>query len=271
MKVVLFCGGLGLRLRDYSQQIPKPMVRVGDQPLLWHVMKYYAHYGHKDFILCLGYRGDSIKEFFLKYNEAISNDFVMQNGGTEVELLNRDIHDWKITFVDTGLATNIGERLCMVQRYLEGESMFLANYSDGLTDLPLENYLEFARRQDKVACFLSVRPTASFHVVQWNAQNLVTDISPVHSATHINCGFFVLKHEIFDYLKSGEDLVGEPFRRLIRAKQLVTYDYPGFWVCLDTFKDKMQLDSMVEQGDTPWMIWRSGQPPLTGPGEGRVA
>ena len=271
MKVVLFCGGLGLRIRDYSQQIPKPMVRIGDQPLLWHVMKYYAHHGHKDFILCLGYRGDSIKEFFLKYNEAISNDFVMRNGGTELELQNQDIHDWNITFVDTGFGSTIGERLCKVRRHLEGEELFLANYSDGLTDLPLDAYLDFARQQDKVACFLSVRPTSSFHVVQWNAQHLVTDIKPVNAATYINCGYFVLKQEIFEYMKRGEDLVSEPFHRLIRARELVTFDYQGFWVCADTFKDKMQLDSMVEQGDTPWMVWKNGRAPLGGRGEGLVA
>src|SRR6188508_734843 len=200
MKVVLFCGGLGLRLRDYSQQIPKPMVRIGDQPLLWHVMKYYAHHGHKDFILCLGHRGDAIKEFFLHYNEAISNDFVMRNGSLS-EIHNQDIHDWKITFVDTGFGSSIGERLYRIREHLEGEEMFLANYSDGLTDMPFDTFLDFAKEQDKVACFLSVRPTASFHVVRWDSEHLVTDIMPVHSAAHINCGYFVLKREIFDYMR----------------------------------------------------------------------
>jgi glucose-1-phosphate cytidylyltransferase len=261
MKVVLFCGGLGLRLRDYSQHVPKPMVRIGEQPLLWHVMKYYAHYGHKDFILCLGYRGDAIKEFFLQYNEALSNDFVMKDGGTDLELHNRDIHDWRITFVDTGLNSNIGERLCQVRKYLDGEEVFLANYSDGLTDLPLDGYLEFARRQDKVACFVSVRPTASFHVVRWGAQGLVTGLEPVSAATHINCGYFVLKREIFDSIKPGDDLVVQPFHRLIGQQQLVTYEYPGFWACADTFKDKMQLDNMFEQGETPWMVWKQGRRP----------
>jgi glucose-1-phosphate cytidylyltransferase len=270
MKVVLFCGGLGLRLRDYSQQIPKPMVRIGDQPLLWHVMKYYAHYGHKDFILCLGHRGDAIKEFFLHYNEAISNDFVMRKGGSELELQNQDIHDWKISFVDTGFASSIGERLYKIREHLKGEETFLANYSDGLTDLPLDTYLDFARAQDKVACFLSVRPTASFHVVHWDAQHLVTDITPVQAAAHINCGYFVLKQDIFDYMRRSEDLVAEPFHRLIQVRQLATFDYPGFWVCADTFKDKMQLDSMVESGDTPWMVWKNGRSPRDR-GEGLVA
>jgi glucose-1-phosphate cytidylyltransferase len=160
--------------------------------------------------------------------------------------------------------------LYRIREHLKGEEMFLANYSDGLTDMPFETFLDFAREQDKVACFLSVRPTASFHVVRWDSEHLVTDIMPVHSAAHINCGYFVLKQEIFDYMRPGEDLVAEPFHRLIRARQLATYDYSGFWVCADTFKDKMQLDAMVENGDTPWMVWKNGNSPI-GPGKGRSA
>jgi glucose-1-phosphate cytidylyltransferase len=255
MKVVLFCGGLGLRLRDYSDSIPKPLVRIGPQPLLWHVMKYYAHYGHNDFVLCLGYRGDAIKQFFLEYNEAISNDFVMTKGGADLKLFNQDIADWRITFVDTGLTSNIGQRLMKVREHLEGEPLFLANYSDGLTDMPLDRYLDFAREQDKIGCFVTVRPTASFHVVHANGSGLVTDIAPVAAATRINCGYFALKPEIFDHMKPGEELVVEPFHRLIQAQQLVSYPYDGFWECADTFKDKMLLDGMYQRGETPWMMW----------------
>ena len=136
MKVVLFCGGLGMRIRD-AEDLPKPMVQIGYRPILWHVMKYYAHFGHKDFILCLGHRADAIKNYFLNYNECVSNDFVLSGGGKNLELLNSDIHDWRITFVDTGINSNIGQRLKAVEKYLEGEEEFLANYSDGLTDLPL--------------------------------------------------------------------------------------------------------------------------------------
>src|SRR5512136_780682 len=137
MKVVLFCGGLGTRLRGLSDDIPKPMVRIGYRPILWHVMKYYAYYGHKEFILCLGYKADRIKDYFLNYNEYVSNDFTMTNGGKDIQLVKSDIQDWRITFVDTGLKSNIGQRLWAVRKYLEGEEMFLANYSDGLTDLNL--------------------------------------------------------------------------------------------------------------------------------------
>jgi len=137
MKVVIFCGGLGMRLREYSESIPKPMVPVGYRPILWHLMRYYAHYGHKEFILCLGYKADSIKKYFLDYDETVSNDFVMSNGGRTVDLLASDIQDWQITFVDTGINSSIGERLKAVERHVAGEEEFLANYSDGLTDLAL--------------------------------------------------------------------------------------------------------------------------------------
>jgi glucose-1-phosphate cytidylyltransferase len=145
MKVVIFCGGQGMRLREYSEAVPKPMVPVGYRPILWHVMRYYAHYGHKEFILCLGYKADAIKHYFLNYDETMSNDFVLADGGKRVELLASDIHDWNITFVDTELGSNIGQRLKLVQPFLEGQEMFLANYSDGLCDVPIPDTVEFCR------------------------------------------------------------------------------------------------------------------------------
>jgi glucose-1-phosphate cytidylyltransferase len=259
MKVVLFCGGLGLRLRDFSQDTPKPLVPIGQQPLLWHVMKYYAHFGHTDFILCLGYQGEAIKKFFLEYNEAMANDFTMNGGAANIELRNQDINNWRITFVNTGLNSSIGERLRRVKNHLAGQEMFLANYSDGVTNLPLDQYIDYARRQDKIACFVSAKPRISFHVVSADDQGLVQTIEPASSATRINCGYFVLKQEIFDYLEPGDDLVVEGFHRLIDRKQLVTYEYDGFWQCSDTFKDKMLLDDMFDHGDRPWMVWAQNQ------------
>src|SRR5260370_18842271 len=157
MKVVLFCGGLGMRMREYSEAIPKPMVTIGYRPILWHVMKYYAHYGHKDFILCLGYKADVIKNYFLNYDECVSNNFVLSHGGRKLQLLNSDIHDWNSTFGDTGIGSNIGQRLKAVQSYLKGESVFLANYSDGVSDLPLPESLRHFRERRKIASFVSVR------------------------------------------------------------------------------------------------------------------
>ncbi len=257
MKVVLFCGGLGMRLREYSENTPKPMVPIGQRPILWHLMKYYAHYGHKDFILCLGYKGETIKDYFLNYSECLSNDFTLSNGGRNVELVNRDIEDWRITFVDTGLHANIGQRLKAVERHLQGEEVFLANYTDGLSDLHLPAIIDYAVRLRSTACFLSVRPTQSFHVVDIEGDGRVRDIQDLsRSGIWINGGFFVLRREVFRYMENGEELVHQPFQRLIARDDLVTYRYDGFWMSMDTFKDKQQLDDMYARGETPWAIWK---------------
>jgi len=261
MKVVLFCGGLGLRLRDYAEHIPKPMVSIGYRPILWHVMKYYAHFGHKEFILCLGYRADTIKEYFLKYNEFLSNDFEFSQGGKDLKLSNTDIQDWKITFVDTGLTSNVGQRLRAVREFVKDEKYFLANYTDGLTDLNFPDLYNFAQAQDKVATFVSVRPNLSYHVIQANPNGLVTDIKELaHSDIRINGGLFVLKPQIFDYMNDGEELVVEPFRRLVVENQLSAYEYNGFFAAMDTFKDKQRLDDLYEDGKAPWQVWRKPIP-----------
>jgi glucose-1-phosphate cytidylyltransferase len=260
MKVVLFCGGLGLRIRDYAEHVPKPMVNIGYRPILWHVMKYFAHFGHRDFILCLGYRGDLIKKYFLEYSECISNDFVLSRGGKQLELLSSDISDWNITFADTGLRSNIGQRLRAVERYLGDDDVFLANYSDGLIDLDFNAYLDFARRLDRVATFVSVRPKLSFHVAAADADGLVTGITEIaRSAMRVNAGFFVLKREIFEYMGPEDELVVGPFQRLIQQKQLAAYEHDGFFAAMDTFKDKQTLDTLNETGEAPWEVWRTNE------------
>jgi glucose-1-phosphate cytidylyltransferase len=256
MKVVLFCGGLGLRIRD-AEDIPKPMVQIGYRPILWHVMKYYAHFGHKDFILCLGYRADAIKNYFLNYNECASNDFVLSGGGKKLELFNSDIDDWRITFADTGINSNIGQRLKAVEKYLEGEEEFLANYSDGLTDLPLPEQLEHFNEQGKIASFLCVRPSLSYHLVSLEEgnHNLVSGIRPMNNGTlRINGGFFIFKKRIFNYIGEKEDLVNGPFHRLVEEKQLIGYRYDGFWESMDTFKDRQRLEEL-DQTSSPWKVW----------------
>ncbi len=258
MKVVLFCGGLGLRIRD-AENIPKPMVQIGYRPMLWHVMKYYAHFGHKDFILCLGYRADAIKKYFLDYNECTSNDFVLSGGGRKVELFNSDIHDWRITFVDTGVDSNIGQRLKAIEKHLSGEEEFLANYSDGLTDLPLPQQLEHFHQQGKIASFLCVRPNLSYHAITLEEGNnsLVSGIHAINRCVRINGGYFIFKKKIFDYIGQKEELVSEPFQRLIEERQLIGYSYEGFWVSMDTFKDRQQLENLWASGTAPWEVWRA--------------
>jgi glucose-1-phosphate cytidylyltransferase len=256
MKVVLFCGGLGMRLRDFSDKIPKPLVKIGYRPIIWHLMKYYAHFGHKDFILCLGYRGDAFKRYFLEYNECMSNDFTLSEGGTNLELANSDIHDWRITFVDTGINSNIGERLVQVKEHLADEELFLANYSDGLTNMDLDKQLEHFKLHDKIAGFMSVKPNLTYHTVSVKDGALVKKMQPFKSCDiRINGGYFVLKNEIFNHINEGEELVLEPFYRLIEKEQLIAYEYNGFWGSLDTFKDKQELDELYENGDPPWQVW----------------
>jgi glucose-1-phosphate cytidylyltransferase len=220
MRVVLFCGGLGMRLRDYSDAIPKPMVPIGYRPLIWWVMKYYAHFGHRDFVLCLGYKGDVIKEYFLNYNECRSNDFVLSQGGQRIDLLQKDIDDWRITFVDTGMSSSIGERLMAVKSFLRDEDVFLANYSDSVTDFPLPVLTDDFLKGDKVATFLSVRPNNSFHFVTRREDGLVTSIDDVISAnTWINGGYFVLRREIFDYMRPRRRAGGRAFPAFDRREE----------------------------------------------------
>jgi glucose-1-phosphate cytidylyltransferase len=258
MKVVLFCGGLGMRIRD-AENVPKPMVNIGYRPLLWHVMKYYAHFGHKDFILCLGHGADAIKNYFLNYNECSSNDFILSGGGKNLELLHSDIQDWRITFAYTGVNANIGQRLKAVEKYLEGEKEFLANYSDGLTDLPLPQQLEHFHQQGKVASFVCVRPNLSYHLVSLQeGTSLVADIHAIDNGdVRINGGYFIFKKEIFNYMRDKEELVMEPFHRLLREKQLMGYAYDGFWASLDTFKDRQLLENLYSTGAAPWEIWKT--------------
>jgi len=221
-------------------------------------MRYYAHYGHKEFILCLGYKGDSIKKYFLEYHETASNDFVMSEGGRKIDLLSSDIHDWKITFVDTGLNSNIGVRLKAVQPFVENEEMFLANYSDTVSDLPLPDMLERFRRADAVACFAAVAPTQSFHLVSVGEGGRVRSIRHVKDVgMRVNGGYFVMRRELFGWIKPGEELVEEPFQRLAAAGKLLAYPHDGFWGCMDTFKDKQLLEDLYTRGHVPWEVWKT--------------
>ena len=257
MKVVLFCGGLGTRLREYSGTLPKPMVSIGCRPIIWHLMQYYAHFGHTEFILCLGYRGELIKQYFLE-QEGRSVDVESTCGTQQLRWDGGDVEKWTITFADTGLHSNIGERLKNVKTYLGDDPVFLANYSDALSDLPLREYVDRFRRDDKIASFVCVSPSQSFHTVSIGPDGLVDDIQTLAEAgLWINGGFFAFKREFFDYLKDGEELIREPFRRLIDLRQLAAYRHDGFWKCMDTFKDKQAFDDMEARGEMPWQVWQS--------------
>jgi glucose-1-phosphate cytidylyltransferase len=257
MKVILFCGGLGTRLREHSDTIPKPLVNIGYRPIVWHLMRYYAHFGHKDFVLCLGYRGDLIREFFLNYKECLTNDFTLSEGGRKVDLHSSDIADWRITFVDTGLHSNIGQRLLRVRKHVENEKMFMANYADALTDLPLDNHIAKFEASSAVGSFVAVRTSQSFHSVQYDDDGWVTSMGRIKDTDFwVNGGYFVFRPELFDCIEEGDELVEQPFNRLIERRKLFVNRYTGFWQQMDTFREKILYDRMEARGNCPWMVWR---------------
>ena len=256
MKVVLFCGGLGMRMRDGVSTAPKPMAMVGERPLLWHVMRYYAHFGHTDFVLCLGYGASAVKDFFLNYDETRSNDFVIEKGAREVTLFRTDISDWRITLVDTGLHSPIGERLRRVRRFVADETIFMANYADVLTDAPLPDMIHRFETSSAAASLLAVPLQSSHHVVDISDNGLISRVTPMRDLRQWeNGGYFLLRQEIFDVLNAGEDLVEDALMRLVPQGRVLAYPYKGYWTPADTVKERAQLEEMYHRGLCPWMIW----------------
>jgi glucose-1-phosphate cytidylyltransferase len=238
MKVVLFCGGFGTRLREHHGTIPKPLVSIGNRPIICHLMDYYVHHGHTEFVLCLGYGGDLIREFF---------------DGPGERRPDRTVH-----LVNTGLHSTIADRLRAAEPYVHGERLFLANYSDGLSDLPLPPYVDAFDRSGATAGFVSVRISQSYHMVSTDDAGAVTALVGAQEAdVWINGGFFVLRPAIFDYLEPGDELVEAPFRRLMAGRQLYSYRYAGFWAAVDTYKDRLRLEQRSASGDAPWEVWNT--------------
>jgi glucose-1-phosphate cytidylyltransferase len=257
MKVVLFCGGMGLRLREYSSRVPKPMIPVGPQPILWHVMSYYRHYGHDDFILCLGHQGRIIRDHLLSIGATVEATGSVGHGHS-YEVLVHPVEGWRATCVDTGLSASVGQRLRVVRPLLVGEETFLANYSDVLSDVPLPLITKELENPDTVASMLCVRPSYTCHVMSW-ADDQAHQISGIADMTKssmwINGGFFAFRHDIFDAMRPGEELVEEPFQRLIARSALAGVRYEGFWAPMDTFKEKQWFDQMYKRGERPWCVW----------------
>jgi glucose-1-phosphate cytidylyltransferase len=252
LKVVIFCGGQGLRIREVADDVPKPLVCVGGEPVLVHLMRYYAHYGYRDFVLCVGYRSELIRRYFSSQDGARwstqSNQLILRSAPPA---------PWRITFVDSGLEASIGQRLLAAREVLADDQVFLANYADGLTDLHLPSYVDRAIATGATATFLAVRPNLTYHFVESEPGGRVVRMGPIASQLWINGGYFVLRRQLFDVLRDGEDLVEEPFRRLLQAGQLRVHQHHGFYASLDTLKDKVMLDSLVATGQAPWQMWRS--------------
>ncbi|WP_299050357.1 glucose-1-phosphate cytidylyltransferase [uncultured Nocardioides sp.] len=259
MKVVLFCGGLGMRMRTGPESLPKPMMPIGSRPVLWHVMRYYAHFGHTEFVLALGHGAQAVKDYFLTYRETSSNDFVLRRGGAEVEMLSTDISDWTITFADTGVGSPIGERLRRVRRHLGDDEIFLANYGDVLTDAPMDTIVSEFAASDAVGSMLTVKPQDSFHVVGID-QGRVTGLTAVGDMDmRINGGYFVFRQSIFDYLDEGDDLVMDGCVRAAKDGLMRAVEYDGFWAPMDTLKERSALEERWRHGDSPWTLWRGGR------------
>jgi len=278
MKVVLFCGGQGLRIRDYDHRVPKPMVPVGYRPVLWHIMRWYAHHGHRDFILALGHGADVVKRYFLDYDETVTNDFILKprdrtrrgrravdgDQSHDVNLVTNDTSDWTIGFVDTGKTAKIGERLLAVRAYLGDDEWFLANYADGLTDVDLPSMIADVQRRHAqngtAATFLKIRPSQSFHCVDCHPDGTVRGIHACQDQPiWINGGYFVLHRSVFDHLGEGEELVTDALPRLAARRQLAAWQHEGFFAAMDTFKEQQHLATLHEEGNAPWQVWRNAK------------
>lgn len=261
MKVAILCGGQGLRIREVANDIPKPMIPVGSLPILWHIMKYYSHMGHNQFVLCLGYKGQAVKDFFLKY-EAHTRDFTISLGSSKsIEYHNDHCEaDWKVTLADTGLEAMTGARVKRVQNYLSGEDDFMLTYGDGVGDVNLDKLIKFHRSHGKILTVTGVRPPGRFGELMSDDTGLVAEFNekPQASGGRISGGFFVCRKELFDYLDDREDLVfeQEPMRNLVKDKQLMVFEHDGFWQPMDTHRDYVYLNGLCEKGDAPWIVWR---------------
>lgn len=259
MKTIILCGGFGTRIRNATDDIPKPMNLIGNYPILWHIMRYYARWQHKNFVLCLGYKGHMIKEFFLNH-EAQTRDFTITLGGKE-RIVYHDrppVSDWKVTLADTGLRSMTGARIKKVQRHLKGEDDFLLTYGDGVGDVDLKKLVQFHKKHNKILTVTGVRPPGRFGELEVNAQNRVVQFNekPQTTGGRISGGFFVCRKELFRYLDDSEDLVfeNEPIRKLVKQGQLMMYEHNGFWQPMDTFRDYKLLNTLYEGGKAPWVL-----------------
>lgn len=256
MKVVLFCGDTELKANDSVDAIPKPMVLIGYRPILWHVMKYYSHFGHNDFILCLGYRGDVIKDYFVNYKSYISSDFTLN--ASEITIIDNDIDQWNITFVDTGINSSLAENLWTVKRHLEGEDIFLVSSSDVLTDLPLPSMIHKFKASGKVAMIMTTRPPRSHRLAILGYGNEVIDLREISNLDiWVNAGYFIFRKDIFTFIDKSEDLLGKTFPRLAKENQLAAFRHEGAFLTSDGYREKETLDEMHAMDKAPWQVWKN--------------
>jgi len=257
MKVVILCGGMGARMKEETEFKPKPLVKIGDKPILWHIMKIYSHYGFSDFILCLGYKGEMIKEYFLNY-DCMNNDFTIDLGcKNQVKFYgNHCESDWSVTLADTGLETNTGGRIKKIQKYVDGET-FLATYGDAVGDVNTKKLIEFHKSKGKTATITAVHPLSRYGVVEADDDNIVKGFKEKpRLGGWINAGFFVFNKDIFRYLKEDSVLETAPLETLSEKREVAVYHHGGFWQCMDTFKDSELLNRIWNSDNVPWRVWK---------------
>jgi glucose-1-phosphate cytidylyltransferase len=258
MPVVILAGGLGTRLREETERVPKPLVEIGEQPILWHIMKLYGHYGFRRFIICLGYRSFDIKLYFLTYREQLA-DFTIRLAADHEPTFRNDVadEDWEVTCAETGLFTGTGARLSRVRRYIDTET-FMFTYGDGIGSVDLPRLLEFHRRQGTVGTVTGVHPTSRYGEMRVDgARAAEFNEKPTQPEGFVSGGFFALNQGIFDYLSDDEDVFfeKEPLQKLARDGQLSVYEHTGFWMGMDTYRDKTLLNDLWLRGEAPWKVW----------------
>jgi glucose-1-phosphate cytidylyltransferase len=259
LKVVILAGGMGTRISEESHLKPKPMIEIGEAPILWHIMKYYSYYGYNDFIICCGYKGFLIKEYFANYYLHLSDvtfDFSRQNN---MIIHNNIAEPWKVTLVDTGLCTQTGARIKRIQKYIGNES-FMLTYGDGLSDVPLNELVNFHRKHGKVLTMTAIQPGGRFGVLSFGEDDYTIEKFSEKAKEHggwVNGGFMVAEPEIFEYLDYRDDLVfeQEPMHKLASGGQLAAYKHFGFWQCMDTMRDKIMLERLWSSNSAPWKVW----------------
>jgi len=260
IKAVILCGGQGTRLREETEYKPKPMVQIGGMPIVWHIMKIYSHYGIKDFVLCLGYKGEMIKEYFL-HQELMSHDITigLKKGGRIVHDGNKETEDWNVTLADTGLNAMTGARVKRIERYMDGDEFFLT-YGDGLSDVNINDVLDFHHKSKAIGTLTGVNPQSRFGMVKTDETGVVTEFveKPVMFNDYVNGGYYVFKKEFFDHLQNEDSCVLEtkPLSTLAKKRQLSMYKHQGFFHCMDTYKDYLDLNAIWDSGKVPWRVWK---------------
>lgn len=257
MKVVILCGGLGTRLREETEAKPKPMIEIGGMPILWHIMKTYAHYGFNDFILCLGYKGEVIKEYFYHY-EMLSNDFTIELGSKNIKIYPKHSESgWKVTLIDTGLKAMTGTRVKRIEKFI-GTDTFMLTYGDGVTDLNIKELLDFHKKHGKIGSVTGVFPPSRYgQLLTYESQVTSFNEKPKNLTTPTNGGYFVFNKSFFEYVKDDDNCIleREPLEKLAADGQLEVYSHKGFWQCMDTYRDYLRLNELWEGGSPPWKVW----------------